>query len=308
MPKERALLPFPEVCRSVWGDCLARWPLFLVQLALLVLQYATLFLCVVILVLPHLKDLGGAMEWLTDPTAGDPERFLEELLSRVMGSGVLVTFLVLAFLYSTWWLLLTAFSDGGMFRCFLKQRKGGGVFALGEFMRDGAELLAPMLLLQFFFFLLFLAWSLPFLGLGLLGTWALTLLAENPIAILLGVLLAIPYLLCFLGSFVLFLAYTFMARAYVADGSGAWEALGASFDACRSAGWRAWKGLSITFLLYLVLAMIFSVFFGVLSLIPILGVLFDLADILVGTVLYLSFMVFTPALAVRYLSETGRGR
>jgi len=308
MPKAKALLPFPELCRSVWDACWTRWPLFLVQLALLILQYATLFLCVVILVLPHLKDLGGALEWLSDPASVDPERFIGEFLARVMDSGLLITFLVLAFLYSTWWLLLTAFSDGGMFRCFLEQGKGRGVFALGQFMRDGAELLGPMLLLQSLLFLLFLAWSLPFLGLGLLGGWVLPLLIENPVVILLGVLLIIPYLLCFFGSFVLFLAYTFLARAYVADGSGAWAALGRSFETFRSSRGRPWKGLSIMILLYLVLTVAFGLFFDVLGMVPILGVLFDLMDLLIGTVLFLVFMVFTPGMAVHYLREGGKGR
>jgi hypothetical protein len=249
----------------------------------------------------------GVWEGFSDPAAVDPEWFVEEFLPKLMGSTSLITLFGLAFLYGTWWLLLAAFCDGGLFRCFWSRTREGKAFSTGDFLRDGARLMGPMVLLQFLLFLVFLAGCVPLLLVGFVGALVPALLGDSPgLAVLSAVLLGIPYLLVWLALGLLFISYTFTARACVAAGMRPWAALGRAWEASFAGSWRSLKGLTLTTFIYLAVSIPLSLFLNLLALIPILGILFTLSDFVLGTGLLLLFMVFTPGLAVHYLTEEGK--
>jgi len=304
MAKERVLPSFLEVCRTAWDECSALWPLFLVMLSVLILQYATLFLCVLLLCLPFLHQLGRVFS--EDPSApADMGLLLEQIGREWVDPSRVLPLLGILLLYATWWSLLSAVADGGVFAAFWRRKRKGEGFSLSLFFKDGLRLFVPMVLLDLCLFLLGFGCCLPLVLGGALLVLGVTSASQTAL-LLTGLLVGLPLILLGILLLILFVGFNFTATACVARGSSAWVGLQEAWTASRADGWRSLKGNVLILLIYIILSGGVSLVLNGLSLLPFVGWIFTLVDYLTAAAFTAGYMVFAPALAVHYLAEAGR--
>lgn len=291
---------------QAWHRCTALWPLFLVQAAYLVLQYATLVLCLLIVFGPLFKELMSQ-----DPAAlQDPEAvgawLGERVVSQFQDPAWLAICGGLAFLYMVWWFLLATLWDGGVFTTCRRHLRGGIPFHAGEFFREAFRLFGPMLLLQFLLIGLGLLLTAVFGAVTLLVVGLLALTQFNTAFVVVACLVpGIPLLLLFIFLVMVLAAYSLVAKARLADGNGPWEALRTGWRRFRADQWRVGIGLILAFAVYMMVSFSVSLAFSVLEAIPVVGVVFTFSDILISVALAVVLAVYLPSLTVTYLGPGG---
>lgn len=296
---------FFEVHILAWRDCLKAWPLFLVHFLFIVLQYAALFLCLALLFGPFLaRNIGGLLEGLKDPKTHDWSALTGDWLAMVSDPTWWVILLVVILLYATWWCLLGALEDGGVFGTFWDQAREGHSFSFGRFFQWGLRMMLPMLWLQFYLGLLFLA-VLVFWGiLGLMVVGFLALLGfPLGLSIALGVLIGAPGLLFWILFSLGFGVFTYLCKAYLALGLSAREAVRTAFSKFKADSWRVGTGLVVALVLYIGVTMAIRMVLMVLGLIPLLGILFQLLDMFIAMALALFIVIYLSGLSVAYLKD-----
>lgn len=316
MPKEKIYHPASDCFSSAWEGCFALWPVFLIQLAFLVLQYAALFFLIFLLAGPFLEKCGPEIEeGLQMPNAYDWSGVESLAASYFLNLDWILLALGAGTLYMLWWSLLSAFSNGGIYRAFWENRADGTPFSWPEFFKNGASFLFRFLYLQT---LLMIVTLILFMGLVLftsLGGFLVGFVFTR--SILMGIFLivaAIPVGLTLLCLMMAFWAYVFLWMADLTRaqeherGPGvslraAWNSMWEAGRRFRENRWRIGIGLTVACLVYVVASFLTRFVLGHLGHLPVIGILFDLLDLVTALAFVVLFLTYMPALSVTYLLE-----
>ncbi len=316
MAKEKIYPPHSDCFSSAWRTCFSLWPLFLVQLGFVLLQYVTLFFCLFLLVGPFLeKDWSQMAEGFKDPKNFDWTSVGADAAAYFINANWILIFLGVVTLYLLWWSLLSALSDGGVYKVFWESFRNDEKFSLREFFKNGAKFLLPILFLQTLLCIVSLFFFVTAIIAIFVGAFVMGILFTH--SIVMGILLSIvgiPVAIMAVLLLIAFGAYIFLWKAEITRTKDAWSGLsGASriaWDSMWKAGrnfrenrWRIGIGLTVAFLVYVVMSFVLRFFLGLMGHLPYIGILFDLADLVVGIGLVVLLMNYMPALSVAYLSE-----
>ncbi len=316
MPKEKIYPPHSDCFSSAWKTCFSLWPLFPVQLGFIILQYVTLFFCVLLLVGPFLQQDWSQMEdGFKDPKNFDWTSVGSDAASYFLNANWILIFLGVVALYLLWWSLLSAFSDGGVYRTFWQYFRNGEKFSLREFFKNGAKFLLPILFLQSLLLMITLALILGILiFIAIVAVILGVLLVHSPWIGILLILVGIPMILISCLFFMAFGAFIFLWKAEITrtneGGLGwsgasktAWDSLWEAGRRFREGRWRIGIGLTVAFLVYAIVSFVLRFFLELMGHLPYIGFFFDLVDLVAAVSLTVLFMSYMPALSTAYLLE-----
>lgn len=316
MAKEKIFHPASDPFSDAGKACAKLWPLLPLQLVLVILQYATLALCVALLFGPFLAGhIGSIVQGLSHPDEYDWGPLATDVMATFGDPTWIAIFLGTTVLYCLWWSLLAAYSDGGINATFWARARAGSPFSLGTFFRTGAETLMPMLFFQTIYVLLASFFLVPW-GLGLcFGMLIVAGFFQVSALLGLGALLVFGLaVLVSLGLWIAFGAYGFLWKAHILQRRGqkdapessfrlALEGMGSSGKRFRDDRFRVGIGLTVASLTYVVVSILTRVFFAILAHLPFVGSFFEVVDLVVAVGLVVLFITYMPALAVAYLHE-----
>lgn len=305
MKQEPSAPPLVDIYTKVWTACLALWPLFWVQFLFALLQYAALFFCLALLFGPFIQKEWGRLSEIFHPgSVPDFRPLAPDAAAYFLNGNWIGIFLGAVLLYALWWIILAALSDGGVFGAWRRYFREQELFSIKAFFNDGFRFLAQMIWLQIILF--FLACGLG-LGLAMVFLVLIVVLAFlHPGAlgiVLLCLFLGLPSLLGLAALGLFWAAFRFICKSNIARGMGAWAAILEAFRNIREDRWRMGTGIGVALLTYLAVSMLARVVFGGLSLVPYLGLLFKLVDVLLGFFLALLLVVYLPSLSMAFLTE-----
>ncbi len=308
MEKTEVSSPMFDIYSWVAKACLKLWPLCLVQLLFLILQYATLFTCLALLFGPFAaRNLDRITEGLSHPQDYDWTPVISDWASTFSDPGWLAIAAGLLLLYITWWCVLSALSDGGVFRTFWDYFQNGRPFSWGSFFWEAIHWMIPMLWLEFFLSLWAFGAFLVWLVVVLVVTGILALTGFNVwMVVLAGVLLGLPSILIWILFSLAFAVFSFLCKACLTQGMTAREAIHRAFLKFKADRWRVGLGLLVAFLVYLGVSIFLRVVLKLFSLIPFAGIFFSLLDLALGIGLTLFMVVYISGLAVGYLQDEAR--
>ncbi len=305
MKNTKVSSPLFDIYPWVWKSCLNLWPLFWVQFLFLILQYVTLFLCLALIFGPFAeRNMDKIAEGLSHPQDYDWIPVLSDWVSTASDPTWIAITVGLVVLYLTWWCLLSALSDGGVFRTFWDYFQKGQPFTWGLFFREAFQWMIPMLWLQLYlsFWALgaFLIWGM----MALIVVGLLALAAFKTLWVILAALfLGLPSILFWLVFSLGFAVFSFLSKAFLTKGLQAKQAVREAFQKFKEDRWRVGLGLLVAFLTYIGVSIALRVVLKVLSLVPVLGPGFSLLDMLSGIALTLLMMVYLSGLSVAYLQD-----
>jgi hypothetical protein len=316
LSNEKIYPPYSDCFSAAWKACFSLWPLFLVQLLFIVLQYVTLFFSVFLLLGPFLeKNWDQIEEGLKAPNQFDWTALGADATAYFLNANWFLILLGVGVLYMLWWSLLSALSDGGVYRAFWGHFQDRETFSLGAFFKNGARFLLPILFSQTLLLAVCLVFSVGAVILvGITAAVVSVLFAHSSLVGILLILGGIP--LGFIGVLLVlaFGAYVFLWKAQVTrmkdGGSGlsgaskiAWDSMWEAGRKFRENRWRIGIGLTVAFLVYVIVSFILRFFLGLMGHLPYIGIFFDLVDIVTATGFVVLFMSYMPALSVAYLLE-----
>ena len=305
MKKADVTSPLFDVYSWVGNSCLALWPLFFVKFLFLILQYATLFICLGLLFGPFITRNGPRIaEGLEHPKDFDWTPMLSDWVATLTDPGWIGICIAVVLLYITWWCLLSGLEDGGVFGTFQGYFRDGTRFTWRAFFENAFRFVFPMVWLQFYLSLWFLgaafAWALVALvAVGLLALTGFNLAVGIATAVVLGVPFVIFWILFCLG----FVVFAYLCKAFLIQGESPVKAMVKAYSKFKADGWRVGIGLSVAFITYIAVCLGLKMVFGLLSLVPLVGLLFSLLDMLTGCALAIFIMVYLSGLSVAYLQD-----
>ncbi|HVZ81704.1 MAG TPA: hypothetical protein VHE12_13020 [bacterium] len=281
------------------------WPLFLVEFLFMVLKYGAFLLSLAVLFGPFLaRNMGRLLEGLKDPKGYDWSEVVGDWLGMVSDVSWWVILGVVVLLATTWWCLLAALEDGGIYGTFWDLAREGNLFSFGRFLERAFQLLLPMIWLQIYLGLFVLLALAFWVVLGLLAAGFLGLLGfPFGLGLALGVLLGALFLLFWVLFGIGFGAFSYLAKAYVALGVGAGDSIRRAYAKFKADSWRVGLGMTVALVLYIAVTTAIRTFFVFLGMIPLLGILFKMVDMLIALVLALLVLVLFPGLSVTYLQD-----
>lgn len=248
------------------------WPLFLVKLFFLILQSVTLVFCLSFMFGPFVtRNFQDLMNGLQDPETHDWTGIAADWLKMVSDPSWIGIFLGLGLLYATWWCFLSALEDGGVYGTLLDLVEEGKAFSIVRFFQWAFRTFLPMVGLQVYLGI----WVLiPFFSLALILLAVLALLTfMGPswgLMLGLGVIVGLPlFLLGVLFGFA-FLAFGFLARAYVVKGERPGTAMRKAFDKFRAERGRVGVGLMVPLVIYFAANFLLRILTLVLGVLPVL--------------------------------------
>jgi hypothetical protein len=302
MANERPLPAFSEVYERVWRACLSQWPLLAVQFVFSALQFGAFLACLAILFGPLMVKYGDLL--LQNPQAIDKNQFLSDCLEK-FSDPVWVGLLVgMVFFYLTWWLLLSAVVEGGIFRIFWRHWQNKESFSLPVFFKEGLKFFSPMIWLQFYLSLYAFGLFLVFLGMGLFLTGFLALFHFNVVLSLLACFfLGLPLLVLGVAACLLLGVYAFAAKARLTLGDAPRTALAHAYQDCKADRYRILKAGMLVFGIFFMTYIAVRLVFGILTFIPLAGLLFALVRNVLSTFLALLLQTGLSALSVRFIAE-----
>lgn len=285
--------------------CSKVWPLLLLKFVFFIFQYATLVLCLVFLFGSFVgRNFARVIEGLKHFQDFDWSGILEDWVHTISDPTWILIALGLSLLYSLWWLFLWAIENGGVYGTFFDLLNDGTLFSFGRFFQWGFEKFFPMVGLQFWLFLIvmvpLLFWSV--VGLVVFGLMALTGF-QPAVVVLLGVLAGGVFLLFWVAFSFSFSGFVSLSKAYVIQGTGAWDSIRAANGKFRKEGWRAGVGFAVALALYTAGSTAIRMIFMIFGFLPILGILFKILDLLVVMALALSMLLFLCGLGMVYVQE-----
>jgi hypothetical protein len=281
------------------------WPLFLVRIVFAIFQYATLLFCLIVLFGPVIAKWGKEMlQSLNDPKSLDQAEWVHELVAYCTDPSWIAILVVLVLLYSTWWLLLSAILDGGVFGCFWRYSQSGRLFSFKDFFKDGFRFFWPIVIVQSVLFLyvllgLTVLGVVTGIGIGLAALFGFNAVVVFFLAVIFGLVLILFWIL-----FAAFLsAYSLAAKAGVMKELGVGFALREAFEEIKRSRFRFTLGIVLAFVIYLAASFALWMVFMPFSLIPLIGIFFSIVENLISAVLALFLAVYLPALAVAFYGE-----
>src|ERR1039457_5102781 len=159
MVKVKSIPPLSDVYRKAWEACQALWPLGILRFVFVILNFGAILLCLFLVCWPFIKPLIDGFEqsganFIPNSTLLF-ENYAQDLGWLAMAVGLILLFI-------TWWGLLAALFDGAVYSQMREHQENGRLFSLGDFFKDGARYLMPMIGLQ-------VLWSLLFFGVMMIG-------------------------------------------------------------------------------------------------------------------------------------------
>lgn len=277
-------------------------PLLLFEVVLAILRYGALIVC---LGIPFgFFVLKYATLLLNDPKTFDWGPLTNDWVTRFTDWGWVVAFVVLLLLYLTWWCLLSAISDAGIFGAFVRYFRDGEALSMERFLADVKGFFRPMLWLQIYLSLyVILAMIFFFLTFWvILAFWTQMNLSTGE-AFLLSCVIGIPVFFLFLVFCFLFGVLYQASVVYVSRGMEAKEAVQMAFHACREKGWRFVVAMGVLLLAYVGLSLGMHLVFGILGLFPFIGILFSGMGFLTSVLVSLLWGIYVPALFALLVEE-----
>jgi hypothetical protein len=306
MKAEKTLPSLMDVFKQAWDRTVKLWPLFLVQFGLIIIIYASIIIVLLIIFGPLIaKYASFIMDNMKNLQDADWSQFGSDYVARFSDPVWLSIVVGLIFLLITWWLMLMAVFESGLYSSFWRWIRDEKAFDLKQFFKDGFQYMMPMIWLYCWLSLLGAAIFLVFGVIAGLVVGALALIHFNTIAVILcSVLIGLPLVFLFVVAMVLFSVYALVARAQVSQGSTARESLREAYDLCRKNRWRIMKGTVLILVLYVIAFMAVRMVLGLFSMIPLIGILFTLLDFFVAMVVGIVVGVYIPGLTVTFIDES----
>ncbi|HJT24193.1 MAG TPA: hypothetical protein VJ873_06425 [bacterium] len=300
--------PMFDIYSWVWKSCRSLWPLFMVQFLFLILQYVTLFICLGVLFGPFLAhNMDQFTEGMKDPQNYDWTSVASSLAATFTDPTWIAIAIGMILLYTTWWCILSALSDGGVYRTFWDYFEDGKAFDWGVFFKAAFHWMVPMLWLQFFLSLWFLGVLLIWMLVAGVAFGIVALTGFNVwVGVILGVVIGIPSFLFWIVFAMAFTVFTFLSKAYLVKGMKAQEAIRTAFAKARADHWRVGLGLFVAFLIYVGVSFFLRMGLQVLTLLPIIGFLFSMVDMVVGIGLIILMVIYMSGLSVAYLQDEAK--
>jgi len=277
-------------------------PLLLFEVVLAILRYGALIVC---LGIPFgFFVLKYATLLLNDPKTFDWGPFATDWVTRFTDWGWVVGFAVLLLLYLTWWCLLSAIADAGIFGPFVRYFRDGEALSMEGVLADVKEFFRPMLWLQIYLSL----YVIPAMVFFFLTFWVIlafwtSMNLPTGEAFLLSCVVGIPVFFFFLILCFLFGVLYQASVIYVIRGMAAKDAVQTAFHACREKGWRFVVTMGVLLLAYIGLTLGMHLTFGILGLFPFIGILFSGVGFLAGVLLSLLWGIYVPALFAALVEE-----
>ena len=277
-------------------------PLVLFEVVLAILRYGVLVVCLGLtfgfFILKYLTVL------MNDPKTFDWGTFASDWVSRTTDWGWVIGFVVLVLVYLTWWCLLAAVSDAGIFGSFVRYFRDGEAFSMDRLLADVKVFLRPMLWLQVYLSL----YVIPTMIFFFLGFWIILAFwtgmnLPTGEALLLSFAVGIPLFLLLLVFCFLFGVLYQVSVVYVIRGMEAKDAVQTAFHACRDKGWRIVVAMGVLLLAYVGLSMGIHMVFGILGLFPLIGILFSGVSFLLSLAISLLWGIAVPALFALLVEE-----
>lgn len=300
--KNAAPVELSELYHRAWDACTELWPLFLIRIGFLFVNFFLIALCLFIGFWPLVQAL---MAHAGELSGGNARAFFQSFdwMSYFTDWGSLGLMALVVALYVTAVSFFLAFFDGALYSQMNRFQKNGEGFSIKIFFADGLRYTLPMMGLQVAWILVFLVLLLGIFLTGMLGA-----LIFNFLPWWIGTLLAVPAGVVGFLVFMGLMTAGLLAGAYLVDGHGIWESVGGSIgQVWRDKGHTLWAILliiAVTCVFYVA----FNVVFTGLSFIPFFGFLFILVKVAVNSVLTIGFSIYAASLAVTLQLEAKAAR
>ena len=293
MPKKPAVLtPLSELYRKAFDSCAALWPIFILRVIFLFLNLSLFILGLVICCWPLLQELMGHWDEFN-------QNNLKSVMSEINWTNyfgdfkMLILIALFAAFYITFVCFFLAFFDAAVYSQMNRFQKNREVFSWKSFFQCGIKKMIPMVGLQ-------CAWLLVALGvlfvlclLGVLGVFIAKLLTWW-----VALLLAFPTgLIAVLAAMVLFTALT-LSAAYLVDGHGIGDSIKKGISLAVQNKGRAMGAVLLLSLIYVIFFLAFTGVFTVLSMVPVIGILFGIIKFLVTSLLAIGINIYMSSLSV----------
>ncbi len=292
MPKKTVVLaPLSDLYRTAFDCCAALWPVFILRVAFLFLNFMFLFVGLALCCWPFLQLILGHWD---DLQGGNAKSFINDInWASYFGDFKILIFVGLfAAFYLTFVCFFLAFFDAAVYCQMNENQKKGTEFSWTSFFEGGVKKMIPMVGLQ-------CAWLLLVLG-GIFGVCLLTLLGVfiGKVIGLFALLLAISAGLGMIVIMAIMWTAASLSGAYLVDGNGIWESVQLSIEKAMEHKGRAIGAVMLLGLIYFVFFISFTVVFAVLVKIPLIGILFAVLKVLVTSILAIGFNIYMTSLNV----------
>ncbi len=298
--------PYFADYERAWKVSLELWPLWVSRFLYILLNYGAFIVCLLLTCWPLISQVYQAIQSGGSLGSSDTQSLVMSFFERFRDFGFLGAVLGVFFFYLLWWTVISAWFNGGIYGRLTAFIQDATPFSWSAFARDGFYHLIPMILLQ-----------------GLLGTVLLLILGGAGVLLILGwalftvfhssVIFLVVLLVLSLAALILGLPFLIAYQIFAVCGQAAlmedgqvMDAFKKGFDYCLAHKGAILKKMGLMTVGLVTVFLIFSFFFWILELIPLLGIIFVLINAVIRLLFYAVTDVYFPALAVGLISQEKR--
>ena len=280
-----------------WERTIQAWHLLLVQLVYWIVTVTAFIGLAFALLGPMIQQIHQAHPGLSIEKL--PPEYWKEILTpeNILYLGILFVLAVL------WLMILGVLVQGGMMGRLWQYARGGMEFSLGDFFGDMARFFAPILGFQSVVFLVALVLLAGMGAMGFLAAVALKGAGSGVTAFLILALIGLAVLT--LPLVILAVGYIQISMGHLTAGRGVGDSFRLGWDSLRADGWRWFWLFLVYFLVTVVGLLVVGGVLGLLTLIPVFGVLVAMFKFLFQMASSVFLAVYLPALTVSFLHEVG---
>src|SRR5271154_937787 len=114
MPTRKTEMTFPQAYQEAWGACRDLWPLFLARVLYMVLNFGTLILCLFLTFWPMLEKFFQQVQ-PGNLSSFNYQSWVSDFALKAQDLNWVVLTLGVFLLYLTWWTILAAWFNGGLY-------------------------------------------------------------------------------------------------------------------------------------------------------------------------------------------------
>jgi len=302
-PAHARSLSWSELYSRAFQVCADLWPLWVARFLYLIINYGAFLLCLLCTFWPLVSEVMGSIRGNRSLSPADSQALLLDFFSRFKDLGFLGAVAVIFLFYLLWWMVLSAWFNGGLYARLRAWVEKGEPFSWKAFVLDGFYHLIPMLLLQVALGLMLFGFLIALLAAGFLGVF---LLALVHCPAWLGILLALPLGFGFFLGLVAYGAFVLVCQACLIEEGAVGRTLEKAARICQESGGRILKAITALTLMVWLGVLVVELLFKGLELIPLMGFLFLLVDLGFRLLFYMFADVYFPALAVVCLPSRRR--
>ena len=289
-----------------WKVSLELWPLWVGRFLYLLLNYGAFFICLLLTCWPFISEVYQAIQSGGQLGSSDYQLLAMDFFQRFRDFGFLGAVLGVFFFYLLWWTVISAWFNGGLYGRLTAFVKDAAPFSWSAFARDGFYHLIPMILLQGLLGVALLL-ILGVAGVLLVLGWALVAVFHSSVILLVVMsLLSIAALILGLPFLIAYQIFAVCAQAALMEDGQVAPAFRAGYDYCLAHKGAILKKMGLMTVALWTAFLLFSFFFWILEMIPLLGVLFVLINAVIRLLFYVVTDVYFPALAVGLISQEKR--